>query len=95
MKNIYVPVDVVSKRKNKTWYVDVSNLSLGELIELKKELLGTSSYGIRYIDKLIYEELHKYTAYDDSDNTYCKEVKRDKKVQKRKLSKCKEKKWRK
>ena len=51
----YIPV-MVEGRKEEKWYLDVSNLSLGELLELRKELLGTSENTIRVLDGLLKNE---------------------------------------
>jgi hypothetical protein len=38
MKNTYIPIEVNKQNKVKTWYLDVTNLGLEELISLKNEL---------------------------------------------------------
>ena len=42
MKNTYIPIEVNKQNKVKTWYLDVTNLGLEELISLKNELNGIS-----------------------------------------------------
>ena len=52
MKNTYIPVEVNKKKKVKTWYLDVTNLGLEELISLKNELSGVS---VSCLDAVIYD----------------------------------------
>ena len=52
MKNTYIPIEAKKKEKRKTWYLDVTNLGLEELITLKSELTGLS---ISCLDAVIYE----------------------------------------
>ena len=46
----YIPVETIGGKDN--WYMDISNLSLSELINLRDSLKGTISY--RYLDGVIY-----------------------------------------
>lgn len=51
--NNYIPVTAkVGKGTYTTWYYNIENLSLTELISLKQELSHTNS--VSYIDKAIY-----------------------------------------
>lgn len=50
INNKYIPFEVEG---DYNWYMDVSNLSLSELIKLRDLLSGTVSY--RHIDGIIYE----------------------------------------
>ena len=50
-KKLYVPIET----KYESWYMDVSDLSLSELIELKNELRGSFD-SISVIDGIIKEE---------------------------------------
>ena len=51
MTEIFIPIEA---NDNDIWYMDVSNLSLSELISLKNQLLGGISY--RALDKAIYDK---------------------------------------
>ena len=48
-----VPVSVNNMKD--IWYIDVSNLSLSELIELKEDLKGYSIQSIRVLDAIIHK----------------------------------------
>ncbi len=50
MTERFIPVEV---QRGNNWHMDISKLSLSDLIELKKELCGTISY--RALDSVIYE----------------------------------------
>lgn len=58
MKNEFIPVPTGKEY----WYMDISNLSLEELINLRKQLLGEKNLGVRAIDRIIYA----YTPYTDN-----------------------------
>lgn len=53
MKNTYIPIEVNKQKKIKTWYLDVTNLGLEELISLKKELSGAS---VSCLEAVIYDK---------------------------------------
>lgn len=60
MEKRLIPVEVYERgNKKQIWYVDLSNLSLSQLIELRKELLGTISS--RYIDRVINDVIRGET----------------------------------
>ena len=50
-KKLYIPIET----KYESWYMDVSGLSLSELIELKNELRGSFD-SVSVIDGIIKEE---------------------------------------
>ena len=52
MKNTYIPIEVNKQNKVKTWYLDVTNLGLEDLITLRKELEGSS---VSCLDAVIYD----------------------------------------
>ena len=85
----YIPV-MVEGRKEEKWYLDVSNLSLGELLELRKELLGTSENTIRVLDGLLKNEHNicvNNAHYYDNTIGYNRTLKHTKKKAKMKLKK--------
>ena len=69
----FIPIIVKVNNKDKTWYLDVSNLSLSELIDLKNELVGTKGHSIQYLDAIIHDEI----GYDYND---FKSIKRENKA---------------
>ena len=69
----FIPIIVKVNNKDKTWYLDVSNLSLSELIDLKNELVGTKGRSIQYLDAIIHDEI----GYDYND---FKSIKRENKA---------------
>ena len=80
----FVPVEVISKKNKEIWYLDVSKLSLSDLLSLRKELVGTKEDGIRVIDGIIYGE--KITSKIEEDNKKRqRQVKKERKEQKSKI----------
>ncbi len=57
-----VPISV--KSPNDIWYMDISNLSLSELINLKEELKGYSNQSIRVLDAIIHKNAG--TTYEET-----------------------------
>lgn len=54
MKNSYIPVMAINENnKKEKWYLDVNNLSLSELITLRKKLDGIS---VECLDAIIYDK---------------------------------------
>ena len=52
MKSKFIPVEVYKKyNKKEIWYIDLNAMSLSQLTELRKELLGTIC--TRYFDGVI------------------------------------------
>lgn len=79
----FIPIEVKRKRKDETWFLDISNLSLSELIKLKNELIGISEISIPQIDKIIYDEIgEKSNNIKVSYREYKKEEKNRKYVKK-------------
>ena len=52
MKKTYIPIKVHEDNKLRTWYLDVTNSAIEELITLKKELDGMST---ECLDAVIYD----------------------------------------
>lgn len=95
----FVPVIVVNKDTNKyeRWYLDVSSLSLSELINLRGELIGSGVNSIRVLDGVIGSKYNVLVNDEYRNNYYygkdSKEKKRNNKDYcRRKKSKCKERK---
>lgn len=56
----YVPFEVeMENNKRNIWYISLNNMSIGELTELRKKLLGT--FSIKYIDRVINDVVRDYT----------------------------------
>ena len=80
----FIPVEVTSNNNNEKWYLDVSKLSLGELLNLRKELVGTSEDSIRVIDGIIYDD--KITTKVEHVNVKSqRNIKEERKKQKQKM----------
>lgn len=77
----YLPVEVIRNSKKELWQLDISNLGLKELVELRNELHGMNENTTRVLDGIIYgkiDEKHLYkinNKYSDK-----KEAKRAKKA---------------
>ena len=69
MVSRFIPVE---GNENEIWYMDISNLTLTDLIQLKKELNGNKVNSISAIDAVIHDEL----GYEYSD---IKSIKRENK----------------
>ena len=69
MVSRFIPVD---GNENEIWYMDISNLTLTDLIQLKKELYGYKVNSVAAIDAIIHDE----SGYDYSD---IKSIKRENK----------------
>ena len=50
----FIPIEIDGNPNTDYWHMDISNLSLSELISLKKELIGTVSCAA--LDAVIYDE---------------------------------------
>ena len=69
MVSRFIPVE---GNENEIWYMDTSNLTLTDLIQLKKELNGNKVNSVSAIDAIIHDEL----GYEYSD---IKSIKRENK----------------
>ena len=61
--NNFIPIAVTVRGVTRIWHMDISNLSLNELISLKKELEGNKADSINAIDAII----HKNIGYNIED----------------------------
>ena len=91
MKEDFVPRKVWKGQDYDLWQVDISNLSLSELIELRNDLSGCHDISVRVLDGILYQEYK-------NDGTYVqrckKEIKEEKMRIRRKQIKNNKKKWR-
>ena len=82
MKQNFIPIEVYRKyNEREIWYMDLNNMSLSQLTNLRKELLGTIS--TRYFDGVI-KDIVKGVGSGYKDN---KEGKRQGKYRSRLLKK--------
>lgn len=78
MKEQFVPIKVWKEQDCDLWHLDVSNLNLSELIELRNDLLGCHDISVRVLDGILYQE------YKNND-TYVQRCKKESKEEKRKI----------
>ena len=81
MKDNFVPVLVEKDNKKELWRIDVSALSITELIKLKEELLLREPYKttIQTIDAMIREDAETLICSNNSKNSYVRTHKKNKK----------------
>ncbi len=53
----FIPVEALVHNCMQSWYIDVSALSLNELIELRKELIGNKIDSVNTIDGIISKRI--------------------------------------
>lgn len=77
----YIPILVKRDRKQELWRMDISNLSLTELIKLKEDLLKMPyDKGIRILDAVIRREIGTITPSSDFNSvSYIRKYKKNKK----------------
>ena len=68
----FIPVEANINGKTVIWYMDISTLSLSDLIKLKEELNGTKINSFKFIDAIIHETI----GYNKQD---AKSIKRESK----------------
>lgn len=54
----------VKTKYDNIWFIDISNLTLSELIKLKNELVGKSNISIRALDAIIHQNAN--TTYEET-----------------------------
>ena len=75
----FVPVEVIQNNKKTIWQIDVSKLSIVELMKLKESLKDTTfNPTITMLDKLIYSSTDTFNGMRG--NMYTKEMKNDHKI---------------
>lgn len=88
-RNEFLPIRV-GRDKKETWYLDVSRLSLCELLELRKELFMEEDT-IVVLDSIIQANNNVYVnnkrCYTSKGNGYVRECKKEKKNERIKLKK--------
>ena len=78
MKEDFVPIKVWKEQDYDLWQVDISNLSLSELIELRNDLSGCHDISVRVLDGILYQE------YKNND-TYVQRCKKERKEEKMRI----------
>ena len=63
MKEQFVPIKVWKEQDCDLWHLDVSNLNLSELIELRNDLLGCHDISVRVLDGILYQEYKNNDTY--------------------------------
>lgn len=80
MKDNYVPVLVERENRKELWRIDVSALSITELIKLKEELLSEPyKTTIQTIDAMIRQDAESLISSNTSKNSYIRTHKKNKK----------------
>ena len=54
----FIPVEAKINNKYYVWYLDVSSLSLNELVNLKNELIGSRADSIVILDAIIHDMIN-------------------------------------
>ena len=54
----------IKTKDDNVWFIDISNLTLSELIKLKNELVGKSNISIRALDAIIHQNAN--TTYEET-----------------------------
>ena len=65
-----IPIMVKEGDTEGVWYMDVSNLGLRELLELRGDLKGTISNSIAAIDSIVSTSYISDNAYNSLENSY-------------------------
>ena len=78
MNGHFVPIKVWKEQDYDLWQVDISDLSLSELIELRNDLLGCHDISVRVLDGILYQECK-------NNGTYIQRCKKEIKEEKRKI----------
>ena len=58
MMKDFIPVEARANGKDTIWYMDISRLSLNELVNLKNELKGSKIESIVQLDAIIHETIN-------------------------------------
>ncbi len=58
MQKGFIPVEAIVNNKHKTWHMDVSNLTIKELVDLKNELKGSKVDSIASLDAIIHDMIN-------------------------------------
>ncbi len=87
MERNFIPILVYGEKGTQVWQLDITDLKLSELLELRKKLTGTLDSSVKGIDAVIHRN-YSYDYYkDDTTSTDRKEQKRRKKEEKHKVRK--------
>ena len=91
MKEHFVPIKVWKEQDYDLWQVDISDLSLSELIELRNDLSGCHDVSVRVLDGILYQEYKNNGTYIQR----CKKERKEEKMRiRRKQVKNNKKNWR-
>lgn len=85
-KGSFVPVLVETKEKKEVWNIDVSNLSITELVKLRDELINEQyKKTIPTLDSIIRENIESTAPFNKIyGNSYVRTYKKNKKEEKNK-----------
>lgn len=87
MKEDYIPITAIQDDYITTWYIDISNMNLSQLISLKKALEGINEKTIRIIDGTIIKGYAPSVSCREKKHN-CREYKKEQKeIKSRKLKK--------
>lgn len=81
----YIPIKVYKEKQYDTWYLDVSSLSLEELLHLREELLTTGSASV--VDRIMHQKVVTSTFTSTYNTKYHKRNKKNKKILEKKRHK--------
>ena len=88
----YIPVSAFTRTGDSTWYLNIENMGLSELIELKNQLYGSKvDVGISVIDGIIYKKHCTSKFYYDYINVNNRKNHKEDRTKKSRIRKnCKE-----
>ena len=88
MNKEYIPVLVESSGKKEVWRIDITKLSITQLITLREEILSNSPYdkAIQALDSVIKRDIEVTIPFHNINNgSYIRTYKKNKKEQKQKI----------
>lgn len=78
MKEDFIPVMVQMEDKKEKWFIDISRLSLSQLISLRNSMVGLDEMSVRCIDGIVYKNT-------SPENTYNRTIKKENKEMRRRI----------
>lgn len=86
MKKMYVPILVQTKNKKEVWQIDVTNLGVAELTELREKLKEIPyDRTIRVIDSYIRHNVDEIASFKKTSRSYVREYKKNRKETKQRI----------
>ena len=86
MKKMYVPILVQTKNKKEVWQIDVTNLGVAELTELREKLKEIPyDRTIRVIDSYIRNNVDEIASFKKTSRSYVREYKKNRKETKQRI----------